>query len=267
MFLAERAMQCLNAMTSVFDEVIVVDWNSPHGLPMIEQIKNFIEPTGKIRSIVVPRDFVNSVVDSESQPCCSVLARNIGIRRAKGDWIVSSNIDIIPSAFSTDTLNQNTMYAVQKYNVLENIHLTQLISMSNQDKINALVAHKHLFEKMKRAEEVTPNDKYSLCIGCGDFQVAHKNVWERIRGFEESLVYRCFEDTNVLVKTAHQKDMNISLLDVDVFHLEHKNNPFFWKKDQATKRNVWSDAYEKYAFTKNTDGWGFADYPFEETVI
>ena len=267
MFLAERAMQCLNAMTSVFDEVIVVDWNSPHGLPMIEQIKNYIAPTGKIRSIVVPRDFVESKVDSQSQPCCSVLARNIGIRRAKGDWIVSSNIDIIPTQFSTDRLNRDTMYVVQKYNVLENVHLTQLLPMSTEQKIQALVAHKHLFERMKRCEEVVPDDKYSLCVGCGDFQVAHRDVWNRIRGFEESLVYRCFEDTNVLVKTAHQQDMKTSLLDIDVFHLEHKNNPFFWQKDGATKRNNKDDAFTTYAVTQNGDGWGFDGFEFQETII
>lgn len=267
MFLAERAIQCLNSMVAVFDEVIVVDWNSPHGIPLIEQIRDYIEPTGKIRNITVSKEFVETNVVKGAQPCCEVLARNVGIRRAMGDWIVSSNIDIISTPFSVDSLSQTTLYAVAKYNVLENVHLVQLLPMPNAEKIVALKAHKHLFERMKRCEEVVPEDKFSLIVGCGDFQLAHRSVWNTIRGFEEALCHRCFADSNVMVKAATHSQFNTELLDIDVFHLEHKNNPFFWKKDSATIRNSQSDAFKTYAITQNSNDWGFEGVKFEETVI
>ena len=267
MFLAERAIQCLNSMTAVFDEVIVVDWNSPHDLPLIEQIIDYLEPTGKIKNITVSKKFISENVKFGSQPCCEVLARNIGIRRAKGDWIVSSNIDIIATPFSTEQLNENTLYTVPKYNVMENVHLTQLLPISNHDKVFNLKANKHLFERMKRCEEVVPSDKYSLIVGCGDFQVAHKNVWNTIRGFEESLLHRCFADTNVMVKAATHPNLKTDILEIDVFHLEHKNNPYFWKKDSVTTRNSQKDANETYSITKNLDSWGFDGVDFEQIII
>ena len=267
MFLAERAIQCLNSMVAVFDEVIVVDWNSPHDLPLIDQIVDYLDKTGKIRSIVVPKKFVCNVVPNDAQPCCEGLARNIGIRRANSDWIVSSNIDVIPTPFSTDVLDKNTMYAVAKYNVLENVHLLQTISMSTSDKISALKSHKHLFERMKTCKEAVPSDKYSLVVGCGDFQIAHKDIWNTIRGFEEALVNRCFSDSNVLAKTCVRPEFKTEILDIDVFHLEHKNNPYFWKKDNATKRNSQEDAFGRYLQTENGDDWGFAKETFEEKKI
>ena len=267
LFLAERAIQCLNSMTAVFDEVILVDWNSPHGIPLIDQIKDYIEPTNKIRVIVVPKEFVSSNAPTNAQPCCEVLARNIGIRRAKGDWIVSSNIDIIATTFNTSVLLKDTLYTVPKYNVLENVHLTQLISMSNEQKVNALKSHKHLFERMKKSEDVTPDDHFSLIVGCGDFQIAYRDLWYSIRGFEEALCYRCAADSNVMVKTATHPDYKTSILDIDVFHLEHKNNPYFWKKDSSTLRNSAVDAFTTYAVTQNGNNWGFADVEFQETVI
>jgi hypothetical protein len=254
-------------MTAVFDEVIVVDWNSPHGIPLLDQITDYIEPTGKIRSIVVSKEFVEENVSKTAQPCCEVLARNVGIRRAAGDWIVSSNIDIVSTPFSVDALSENTLYTVAKYNVLENIHLTQLLPMSNTDKIAALKAHKHLFERMKRCEEVVPDDKYSLIVGCGDFQVAHRSVWNAIRGFEEALFHRCFADSNVMVKAAVHDGLKTELLDIDVFHLEHKNNPYFWKKDSSTPRNSQVDAFKTYAVSQNCVNWGFDGVQFKETII
>lgn len=267
MFLAERAIQCLNSMTAVFDEVILVDWNSPHDLPLIEQIRDYIEPTGKIRNITVSKKFVSENVAVGAQLCCEVLARNIGIRRAKNEWIVSSNIDIIATPFSTDQLNVNTLYAVAKYNVLENIHLTQLLPISTHEKVCALKANKHLLERMKRCEEVVPSDKYSLVVGCGDFQIAHCNLWNQIRGFEEALIYRCFADSNIMVKAATHPNFKTDLLEVDVFHLEHKNNPYFWKKDTATPRNNQTDAFQTYSTTKNDESWGFDGIVFDEIVI
>ena len=267
MFLAERALQCLNSMTAVFDEVILVDWNSPHDIPLIEQIRDYIEPTGKIRNITVSRKFVTENVPLGAQPCCEVLARNIGIRRAKYDWVVSSNIDIIATPFSTDELNVNTLYTVAKYNVLEEIHLTQLMKISTHDKVLALKANKHLLERMKKCEEVVPSDTYSLVVGCGDFQIGNRSLWNQIRGFEEALIYRCFADSNIMVKAATHPNFRTEILEIDVFHLEHKNNPYFWKKDTVTPRNNYADAFQKYSTTKNMENWGFHGVNFEEIVI
>ena len=267
MFLAERAIQCLNSMVEVFDEVIVVDWNSPHGVPLLEQIRDYIRPTGKIKNITVPKEFIFENDLSECQPCCEVLARNVGIRRSTNEWIVSSNIDIIATPFDESSLSEDILYTVPKYNVLENIHLIQLLSMETHQKINTLISNKHLFERMKTTEEVIPDDKFSLIVGCGDFQIAHRRLWDEIRGFEEFLCYRCFADTNVMVKAACCEDYKTSILDIDIFHLEHKNNPYFWKKDSSTRRNEKKDAFDTYSRTMNEESWGFSDVEFETSII
>jgi hypothetical protein len=266
MFLAERAIQCLNCMVEVFDEVILVDWNSPHGVPMIDQIKDFVQPTGKLRCITVDKGFVAANLPKEAQPCCEVLARNVGIRRAKGDWIVSCNIDNIPTPFSEQTLDPKKIYTIAKWNVPENIHLIHLLNLSPSDKISALIQNRNILEKMERIEKYDPADRYSLVIGCGDFQAAHRSVWNTIRGFEEALYHRCFSDSNVQAKVANLKGHSVELLDIDWFHLEHKNNPYFWTKDNTIIRNNKEDAFNKYVVTHNSELWGYADKTFEESV-
>ena len=44
---------------------------------------------------------------------------------------------------------------------------------------------------------VCSGDTASLVSNCGDFQLAHRDVWYGIRGFEERLYKRAFADSNV----------------------------------------------------------------------
>jgi len=81
-----RATFCLNAMTKVFDEVVYVDWNSP-ARSLIDEIRPELDKTGKIKHIeIVPKLAKELVPDPQAQDCCEVMGRNIGLRRAKGDF-------------------------------------------------------------------------------------------------------------------------------------------------------------------------------------
>ena len=69
-----------------------------------------------------------------------------------------------------------------------------------------------------------------------------------------------------MVKAANFDGLKTSELDIDVFHLDHKNNPYFWKKDQSTHRNNIEDAFVKYKATQNTEEWGLNGVEFEEEI-
>ena len=84
-YLNERATYCLNSAIETFDEVIYVDWNSESHSLLYDIKDNLITEIAKI--------LTNN--DPDAQVCCEVLGRNIGLRRATGDWLVSTNIDVI----------------------------------------------------------------------------------------------------------------------------------------------------------------------------
>lgn len=269
MFLAERTIQCLNSMIDVFDEIIVVDWNSPHDVSLLDQIKEYIEPSGKIRNIVVSKDFVETNMKCAAQPCCEVMARNIGVRRATGEWVVSTNCDIIATPFSLAGLSETTMYTARKYCVEEHIHLTHLFSMTTKDKIDLLKTNKHKFNRMMLCSDSPHHrdDKYSLCTGCGDFQMAHKNVWCAVRGFEEALKGRNYADSNILGKVFSLSGFSTDIFEVDLFHLNHDSRPQYRKQLEKTHMNNKEDAFVRYILTENNDSWGFSDIEFPETRI
>jgi hypothetical protein len=94
--LNERAIYAINSALSAYDEVIYVDWNSEtHSL--LYDIKDNLQLKGNLKHFVIPPEVASILTnnDPQAQKCCEVLARNIGIRRATGDYIISTNIDII----------------------------------------------------------------------------------------------------------------------------------------------------------------------------
>ena len=66
-----------------------------------------------------------------------------------------------------------------------------------------------------RKEDI--GDPWSLVICCGDYQVAHRDLWHKMRGFEESMIYRNFADTNLMKKGSIYG--KISKLKLPIFHL------------------------------------------------
>ena len=136
---------------------------------------------------------------------CEVLSRNIGIQRATGDIIVSTNIDIIaPSRIQLDLVTSNLkgmeMITVSRKDIelvdmdkhFKNVEFTneRVSLMFGVDPIQNKLMSPYL-EMTKNLIEKFPIETHhtlaSIICGCGDFQIAHKETWHKIKGFEESM--------------------------------------------------------------------------------
>lgn len=136
-------------------------------------------------------------MDPNAQKCNEALSRNIAIKRSDADWIISTNIDIIPPTRKElksliKTLDKNTFYTISRReapkDIVYNTKITKL-----RESLSTIPA-RHFPAK------VSPNDDYSLINCCGDFQIAHRDVWNKIKGFEEEMIYACYVDTNIQKK-------------------------------------------------------------------
>ena len=100
-------------------------------------------------------------------------------------------------------------------------------------------------------------DIWSLVVGCGDFQFAHKDVWYGIKGFEESFGGRCFADSNLMKKGALMFRTEKAL--VPIFHLNHgtgKNS----KQGEILPMNDRFKCVNEFQETSNNDDWGWKNY-------
>jgi hypothetical protein len=275
----ERGLIHFKSMIDTFDEVNYVDWNSPES-SFLWEIEDKLPKKQKIKHYCIPTNIVNQIIfDQNAQKCNEAISRNIAIRRSDADWIVSTNIDVIPPTRRElkkliNNLDKDTFYTISRREAPKEIIKENSKSIKHLREALINIPARHFPAK------VTPNDEYSLINCCGDFQIAHKDVWDKIKGFEEEMIYACFVDTNVQKKAV----LNGFKLEVKyepaIYHMEHGA---YFTKDDGTRvtdetnkgpykgdTQAYNDPHkwvEQFNNTKNNKDWGLNHINIETEVI
>jgi hypothetical protein len=264
--LHQRMIPSLNSFLKYYDEVIYVDFNSVGG-SYFDKIKSSIHQTNKLKVInVSPQQCIKLSKDFDNK-FVEVIARNIGIRRATGDFILSSNPDIVCSRPSDDQLNSTTMFAGARRDVPIEFY-TSIDHTTLEEKLMPLM---NIFIKKPSVLDESgnpiwdPNDRWSVVVCCGDYQLAHKNIWNDIKGFEESATGRCYADSNLMKKAALSR-FDIKEITLPIFHLNHNTEKYI-KNDQETPKNCQITFVQNFTNTTNPDTWGYSDMTFEEIIF
>jgi hypothetical protein len=184
------------------------------------------------------------------------IARNIGIRTAidEGyDWILSTNIDCLIDNINIDELQEDTLYTARRRNVPQSFHLSNSISVS------MLIENKESFPQAQLSvidgQSIwDKGDVWSLVVCCGDFQFAHSNLWQDIRGFEEAAAGRAYADSN-LMKRPIMIGKKTAILDVNLFHLDHTNTSFRLPGEYLPLNDMFTFV-EGFKKSTNTKNWG-----------
>ena len=90
-FIAQCKKHNLNA------ELILVEWNPPENKLSLSKSLIYPKELGpcEIRIIRVPRELHLQFEHSEQLPLFQMIAKNVGIRRARGKFVLATNIDIL----------------------------------------------------------------------------------------------------------------------------------------------------------------------------
>ncbi len=277
--LNERAIYCLNSAIKTFDEVIYVDWNSEtHSL--LYDIKDNLNTKGNLKHIVIPPSAASILTnnDPHAQVCCEVLGRNIGLRRATGDWLVSTNIDVIAPKRNElektiNELNNNTFYTISRRHIVDpwpkfkEFHGGELKFNDWENLREHLIKNS---EERYDKESIVEGDNYSIINCCGDFQIASKHVWGTIKGFEEDLIYALHSDSNVQKKAVmHGFDLK-AIYSPALFHINHGTKGYGGGGfiDGINKRvNDMNRAITHQQETRNPDTWGFNFIKLESEIL
>ena len=257
--LHKRTTMALTSLIEHHDEVIFVDWKTVNGEGVISNIKHNLPRTGKLKYVQVPKEFLKEKYSHISNyTIIESIGRNIGIRRATNDYIISTNIDIVTTPLDDSILNENTFYTVPRRDVDESFHL----SFSDyQSLYNSLWENRDGYSPKERFE--TDDDKWSLINCCGDYQIGHKNVWNQMKGFEESVLFGCGIDTNVMKKASFYSD--IKVLDHYVFHLNHGKCGNRDEDESVPPMSDQNEIIRDFTQTSNSENWGMynEDLPIE----
>jgi hypothetical protein len=104
-------------------ELILVDWNPPHDRPGLTNILHFpVNPFFSAGVIVVPPTLHEGFRHADRLALFQMIGKNVGIRRACGEFILATNIDILLddllfSFLAQRRLDPMRMYRADRYDI------------------------------------------------------------------------------------------------------------------------------------------------------
>jgi hypothetical protein len=109
-------------------ELILVEWNPPPDRPRLHQALQWPADFGpcQVRVIEVPAELHRRYAHAEALALYQMIAKNVGIRRARGQFVLATNIDILFSDelaafFAAQRLEDGRMYRIDRHDAMSDV--------------------------------------------------------------------------------------------------------------------------------------------------
>jgi FkbM family methyltransferase len=109
-------------------ELIIVEWNPPADRPPLAEALQWPADFGpcEVRFITVPTEIHTRYEHGMNLPLYQMIGKNVGIRRARGRFVLATNIDILFSdelaAFlGSQQLKTDRMYRIDRYDAMSDV--------------------------------------------------------------------------------------------------------------------------------------------------
>lgn len=212
-------------------ELIFVEWNPPADRPPLHEVLPKPAPGDllTLRYITVPPALHQRYRRRVEIPLFQMIAKNVGIRRAKHPWILATNIDLIFSdplcaIMAKGELDPGSYYRANRVDIPDGIDESMtlaeqldwaskhVIRINGWDSRYQFVdAREHGIKelgpisrwitdqmgKRDRMKQPVGEREYYLLdrMACGDFTMMHRDAWMAIHGYLELDLYSIHVDT------------------------------------------------------------------------
>ncbi len=206
-------------------ELIIVDYN-----PTTKYLYQILRPNKKLKYSIVRHIVVDSLIhkkfkDYYKLPINNMLARNIGIRRAKGDFILSTGIDVIFSLELVEKLKKLEKHKLYRVNRLDvnnyilNLDFNNLSDILKFCKRNVIDIH---FNTNKNENYIDPNIPTLHTNNCGDFQLTAKENWHYLRGYPE-IDLMCIHCDSIFSYMCYFYGLEEEVINANFYHIDHES--------------------------------------------
>ncbi len=239
-------------------ELVFVEWNPAAGKPLLNEVLPKPQPGDKLsmRYIVVPNRIHQRYKRGVEIPLFQMIAKNIGIRRAKSDWILCSNVDLLFSdklmlLLKKGGFGKKSYYRANRCDIpnkLEADWPTEAALAYSEKNIIKRLGEDSRFLYVGDWPHLIPRNRLTLWMidtanylrlkylydavqfklrpldaeACGDFTMMHREGWLDIKGYLELDLYSLHIDTFALMM-ALTRDYKQVILDpyACIYHIEH----------------------------------------------
>jgi hypothetical protein len=225
-------------------ELVLVEWNPPPDRPRLAEALRW--PRGlvprRVRVIEVPPARHRRFLHAEALPLFQMIAKNVGIRRARGRFVLATNIDVLFSDelmrfLASRGLDSDRMYRIDRYDAISNVPFpagldeqlaycrTHLLRVNTREgtirvapdgrrprpsptRVAAQAVRRAARGALRRLKEAAGwRDPFRGLVnlhtnGCGDFTLLAREKWGELRGYPEFEMFS-FHLDSVLCYAAH----------------------------------------------------------------
>ena len=236
---AERLEATITWNTRYFiDEVVFVECNPPSDRELLSH--RLTQKFPCVRAYVVPPEVHREVCENPNLPLLEYHAKNVGIRRARAPWVMATNAD---AAVGLDTVRHLRSAELRD----DKIWTAERVEVPWREGRQRSIG---LIDSL-RYQRVLPYTQF----GTGEFCLASRELWRRIRGYDESLVkHRIGCDTR---GTAQMMAFGATSNRAGtVLHLSHPTSCVEGKRPHHGER---APRVEGVPYS-NDEGWGLGHY-------
>jgi hypothetical protein len=241
-------------------ELIFVEWNPPQGKRLREVLD--YPPEFPLWWIEVPNEIHQRFDNSKKFNLWPHIGANVGMRRAKGEWVLTTTHDIIFSELLAKQLQLGLFSHKHFYRAVRvDGHTIYTQRMSTTERISQMQ------QNIVRRNE---HDDQGLFIkACGDFILMPRKTWYELRGYVEWPILGLYFDS-ILLHSALVSGMGQAIFPHPIYHMEHHSkgqrirNTLPYMSHGLYKRVCRVMMKQKRPISVNTPSWGLGDWEMEQ---
>ena len=280
-------------------ELVIVEWNPPKDNPRLADALTWLESPRhcQVRFIEVPLEMHRQFPHSERTPLFEFIGKNVGVRRAKGEFILVTNPDILFGEelirfLSSTNLSSKYFYRTARYDVEgpfpTGMSVEEQLAYCQQHitRINAyfgsfdnrLSEHFDLQRILYACLDYIiwrlryfPLDK-PFTNASGDFFMMHRSHWHSLRGYPQIIgadKYGLFHTDSFMMYQALFHGLRQVRLGsrLRIYHLEHdrKRDSTLFSPEVDSTRQQLLKARKPIMF--NDETWGLGANDLSESVV
>lgn len=251
-------LYCLAEKHGLDADLIFVEWNPPADRPRMEKAIDWSRATIPTRIIVVPKEVHDSLPNPHGEKFFEYIAKNVGIKRATGKFVLSSNPDNIYSdeliaRLAKHDLDEDCFYRVNRSDTRDgrvfqiNYANGTVIEGKRQDNPNSVRMEPDGLVNYIEFGKIPPLHFNAS----GDFILMSKSAWETIKGHPE-LPYSLTLDGQTVYLATKVAGLKQVVLQESMYHADHSRTPKYCPH--------WNDL-TPYGTRNKT--WGFEGAEFD----
>ena len=273
--LSKRVATSLNSLSLPMtgeDELIFVDWNSDDINPtFIDAIQDTLtEQTLKHLVVYRVRESIHKeFAQGIKRPILEPIARNVGIRRARNQWILSTNTDMIFDTHGKkyheilSTLQPN-LYHLFRYEIPEYVwdQFDRSRPLETLEKIRKIYTSQGLVAKILTKPIEGHENLFPDAVG--DFQLSTQEIWQSVQGFPEDMLKGWHVDSRLSVQIEIKNKLKSQIISSDLiegFHQDHlRVLTHFHGQTEMNTLDIIAQPY------LNSSNWGLKDINLENSL-